>query len=225
MKTTTHTLLFRLLGMSVLALLIGCSQESNEVAQAPAAPAATQESAAPAPAAPAAPGPQSVVGVEGGNWPNIHGSHTADRYSPLDQINADNVADLDIAWRFNTANFGTTTDFNNPSTPLEIDGVLYANVGNTRNVVALNASNGQVLWVFRYQEGDRYDEAPRKGAGRGVAYWSDGNESRVIDVSPGYQLVSLDAKTGYPDPNFGNNGIVDLYQGCLLYTSPSPRDS
>lgn len=223
MKTIKHAPLDRLLGLSVLALLIGCSQESTEVAQTPesSAPVVTQQEAAPPPSEPTPAGPQSIVGVEGGNWPNIHGSHTADRYSPLDQINADNVADLEIAWRFNTANFGTTTDFNNPSTPLEIDGVLYANVGNTRNVVALDASNGQVLWIFRYDEGDRYDEAPRKGAGRGVAFWSDGNESRVIDVSPGYQLVSLDAETGYPDPAFGNNGIVDLYEG--LRNADDPR--
>lgn len=159
--------------------------------------------------------------VDAGDWPNIHGSHTADRYSPLDQINADNVADLEIAWRFNTSNFGTSTDFNNPSTPLEVDGVLYANIANTRNVVALDATTGQVLWLYRYNEGDRFDEAPRKGAGRGVAFWSDGNESRVVDVSPGYQLVSLDARTGLPDPNFGDNGKVDLYQG--LRNADDPR--
>ena len=171
-------------------------------------------------AAPVALG-QPGTSVDDGDWPNIHGSATADRYSPLDQINADNVEDLEIAWTFSTVNFGPTTDFVNPSTPLEIDGVLYANIGSTRNVVALDATTGQVLWLYRYQEGDRFDEAPRKGAGRGVAFWSDGNESRVIDVSPGYQLVSLDADTGIPDPNFGDNGKVDLYQG--LRNADDPR--
>lgn len=164
---------------------------------------------------------QPGTSVNEGDWPNIHGSHTANRYSPLDQINADNVDDLEIAWTFSTVNFGPTTDFVNPSTPLEIDGVLYANIGSTRNVVALDATTGQVLWLYRYQEGDRFDEAPRKGAGRGVAFWSDGSESRVIDVSPGYQLVSLDAETGIPDPNFGDNGKVDLYQG--LRNADDPR--
>jgi len=164
---------------------------------------------------------QPGTSVDEGDWPNIHGSYTANRYSPLDQINADNVDDLEIAWTFSTLNFGPTTDFVNPSTPLEIDGVLYANIASTRNVVALDATSGQVLWLYRYQEGDRFDEAPRKGAGRGVAFWSDGNESRVIDVSPGYQLVSLDADTGIPDPNFGDNGKVDLYQG--LRNADDPR--
>lgn len=156
-----------------------------------------------------------------GDWPAYHGNDFAQRYSPLDQINADNVASLEIAWRFSTENFGPTTDFNNPSTPLEIDGTLYANVGSTRNVVALDASSGQVLWMYRYQEGERFDYAPRKGAGRGVSYYEDGDKKRVIDVSPGYHLVSLDAETGIPDPDFGDNGTVDLMVG--LRNTDDPR--
>ncbi|MBL4819941.1 MAG: PQQ-binding-like beta-propeller repeat protein [Gammaproteobacteria bacterium] len=156
---------------------------------------------------------QTGTSVYEGDWPDLHGNKFSQRYSPLDQINADNVGDLEIAWRFSTENFGPNVDFNNPSTPLEIDGVLYSNIASTRNVVALDATNGQVLWLWRPQEGERYDHAPRKGAGRGVAFWSDGGTSRVIDVTPGYQLVSLDAKTGILDPNFGNNGKVDLMIG------------
>jgi len=156
---------------------------------------------------------QTGTSIYEGDWTAYHGNEFAQRYSPLDQINADNVSELEIAWRFSTAHFGPGTDFNNPSTPLEINGILYANVGATRNVVALDATSGQVLWLYRYQEGDRYDEAPRKGAGRGVSYWRDGDTERVIDVSPGYQLVSLDAKTGIPDPEFGDNGKVDLFVG------------
>ena len=70
-----------------------------------------------------------------------------------------------------------------------------------------------MLWLYRYQEGDRFDQAPRKGAGRGVSFLADGDSQRIIDVSPGYLLVSLDAKTGIPDPNFGENGVVDLFVG------------
>jgi len=156
---------------------------------------------------------QQGTSVDQGDWPVYHGGSFSQRYSPLDQINADNVDDLQIAWRFSTANFGPSTDYNNPSTPLEIDGILYADIASTRNVVALDATNGQVLWLWRPQEGDRYDEAPRKGAGRGVAFYRNGDKTRVIDVTPGYHLVSLDAKTGIPDPNFGTNGIVDLMVG------------
>lgn len=164
---------------------------------------------------------QTGTSVYDGDWPEYHGDGFAQRYSPLDQINADNVADLEVAWQFSTANFGPTTDFNNPSTPIEVDGVLYANIASTRNVVALDATSGQVLWLWRPQEGERFDEAPRKGAGRGVAFWSDGDNFRVIDVTPGYHLVSLDAETGVPDPNFGENGVVDLFDG--LRNADDPR--
>jgi quinoprotein glucose dehydrogenase len=163
---------------------------------------------------------QTGTSVDQGDWPYYHGSETSLRYSPLDQINAENVADLEIAWRFSTENFGPSADFVNPSTPLEVDGVLYANIASTRNVVALDAKSGQVLWLWRSQEGDRFDNAPRKGAGRGVAFWSDGDETRVIDVTPGYQLVSLNAETGIPDPAFGDNGIVDLYLGLRNVDDP-----
>ena len=112
---------------------------------------------------------QSGTSVNEGDWPEYHGGQMAQRYSPLDQINAENVSDLELAWSFSTANFGPTTDFNNPSTPLEVDGVLYANIGSTRNVVAIDAVSGQVLWLWRPQEGARFDEAPRKGAGRRAA--------------------------------------------------------
>ncbi|KRP32613.1 MAG: hypothetical protein ABS27_06725, partial [OM182 bacterium BACL3 MAG-121001-bin29] len=106
-------------------------------------------------------------------------------------------------------------------TPLEIDGVLYVNAGSTRNVAALDATTGQVLWLWRPQEGSRYDEAPRKGAGRGVAFYSNNGKTRVIDVTPGYQLVSLDAKTGLLDPTFGEKGVVDLFVG--LRNADDPR--
>lgn len=156
---------------------------------------------------------QSGTDVYAGDWPDYNGNMQAQRYSPLDQITEENVGSLELAWRFSTAGFGPSTDFNNPSTPLEIDGVLYANVGSTRNVVALDAASGQVLWMWRPQEGQRFNDAPRKGAGRGVAFWRSGDEQRVIDITPGFFLVSLDAETGIPDPNFGDNGRVDLFEG------------
>ena len=156
---------------------------------------------------------QQGTSVDEGDWPSWAGSWNASRYSPLDQINADNVNDLEIAWQWSTQGFGPGTDFVNPSTPIEVDGVLYANVGTTRNVVALDATSGQVLWMYRYNEGDRFDEAPRKGAGRGVAYYDNGGKSRIFDISPGYQLISLDPETGILDPDFGDSGKVDLYVG------------
>jgi len=159
---------------------------------------------------------QSGTDIYAGDWPDYHGNKLAQAYSPLDQINAENVGSLEIAWRFSTANFGPTPEFNATSTPLEVDGVLYTTVGATRNVVALDATNGQVLWLWRPQEGARFDAAPRKGSGRGVAFWRDGDKRRIMTVTPGFFLVALDAETGLPDPNFGNDGWVDMQEGLRL---------
>jgi quinoprotein glucose dehydrogenase len=156
---------------------------------------------------------QTGTSVEAGDWPYHHGNFKAQRYSPLDQINAENASELEVAWSFDTAKIGPSAEFNNPSTPIEIDGVLYITAGATRNVLALDATSGQILWLWRPQEGQRYDDAPRKGAGRGVSFYRDGDETRIVTITPGFQLVSLDAKTGIPDPDFGNNGVVDMYVG------------
>jgi quinoprotein glucose dehydrogenase len=73
-------------------------------------------------------------------------------------------------------------------------------------------------------EGIRWQKAPRQFAGRGLAYWTDGSAERVIVVTPGYRLVSLDAKTGLPDPKFGSAGIVDLMEGLNLPMVPLAVD-
>ena len=159
---------------------------------------------------------QSGTDVYAGDWPDNGGNKEAQRYSPLDQINAENVGSLEIAWRFSMENFGPSPEFNATSTPLEVDGVLYTTVGATRNVAALDATNGQVLWWWRPEEGERFDAAPRKGSGRGLSYWRDGDEQRILVVTPGFFLVSLDAKTGLLDPNFGNKGRVDMFEGLRL---------
>ena len=145
------------------------------------------------------------------------------KYSPLDQITADNVADLEIAWRWRTDNFGPRPDFKYQATPLMIGGVLYTTAGWRRNVVAIDGATGETLWMYRYDEGARGDVAPvRASSGRGVAYWTDGgDDARVIHVTKGYHLVALNATTGQPIPTFGQEGAVDLYDGL---DRPRPED-
>jgi glucose dehydrogenase len=159
---------------------------------------------------------QAGTDVTDGDWPQYNGDLAAQRYSPLDQINAENVGSLQIAWRFSTANFGPSAEFNATFTPLEIDGVLYTTVGAHRDVAALDATTGQVLWLWRAQEGARFDAAPRKGSGRGLSFWSDGDKQRIIVITPGFYLVSLDAGTGLPDAEFGDGGSIDMQQGLRL---------
>ena len=93
-----------------------------------------------------------------------------------------------------------------------VKGVLYSTAGTRRAVVALDAATGEQLWMHSENEGARGAAAPRQLSGRGLAYWSDGKEERILYVTPGYTLVALDAKTGNRIPSFGVNGIVDLKQ-------------
>src|SRR5207344_2018094 len=98
------------------------------------------------------------------------------------------------------------------STPLMVNGRVYSTAGTRRAVVALDAATGELLWVHSEDEGARGAAAPRQLSGRGLSYWTDGKEERVLYVTPGYRLVALDAKTGQPVSGFGVNGIVDLKQ-------------
>jgi len=152
----------------------------------------------------------SVPGTSNGEWRTFGGDLASTRYAPLDQINGTNFKDLQVAWRFKTDSYGPRPEINFEGTPLMVSGVIYSTVGTRRAVVALDAASGEVLWTHRHDEGARGQGAPRRLSGRGLAYWTDGRESRIIYVTPGYQMLALDAKTGAVVTSFGTNGIVDL---------------
>src|SRR5262245_1821184 len=145
-----------------------------------------------------------------GEWPTYGATLASTRYSPLDQINATNFNKLEMAWRFKTDGQGPRPEYNLEATPLMVNGVMYSTVGTRRSAVALDPATGELLWKYSINEGKRGEEAPRQLSGRGLSYWTDGREERIIYVTPGYQLIALDAKTGRPIPGFGKNGIVDL---------------
>ncbi len=149
-------------------------------------------------------------GAKTGEWRTYGGDTGNTRYSPLDQINADNFSKLEVAWRFKTDNLGPRPEAQLEGTPLMANGVIYATGGTRRAVVALDAVTGEELWVHSEREGARGTAAPRQLSGRGLAYWTDGTEERILYVTPGYRLIALDAKTGIPTPTFGNKGVVDL---------------
>ena len=79
-------------------------------------------------------------------WPTYGGNLASQRYSALDQINKDNFAKLQIAWRFKTNNLGPTPDGLYSSTPLMVNDVLYTTAGTRRAVIALNPGTGEMLW-------------------------------------------------------------------------------
>src|SRR6059058_4633071 len=154
--------------------------------------------------------------LKNGDWfhytADMHGS----RYSPLDQINADNFNKLEVAWRFKTDNFGTFPEYKLEGTPLAIRGILYTTAGTRRDVIALDGRTGEIVWVHSMREGKRAAVAPRQLSGRGVSYWTDGKgDERIVYVTTGYRLVELNAKTGAPVASFGKDGIIDLKLGAV----------
>ena len=157
----------------------------------------------------------SQSGAKEGEWPSYAADLKGTRYRPLDQIDATNFSKLELAWSFKTDNLGTRPEYKLEGTPLMINSVLYTTAGTRRSVIALDAGTGELLWVHGEHEGARGAAAPRQLSGRGLAYWSDGKEQRILYVTPGYRLVALDAKTGVRVPSFGKDGMVDLKQGAV----------
>jgi quinoprotein glucose dehydrogenase len=143
-------------------------------------------------------------------WPTYGADLANTKYRPIDQINASNFSKLEIAWRFKTDNLGSRPEFRLEGTPLMVGGVIYATAGTRRSVIALDAASGELLWSHGEHEGARAAAAPRQLSGRGLAYWTDGKQERILYTTPGYRLVALDAKTGTLVPSFGKGGIVDL---------------
>ena len=151
------------------------------------------------------------------DWTAYRGDGRSQGYSSANAINRNNVGSLEVVWRWSGQNHGPIPELKNITTPLMVNGVLYFTAGLTRNVVAVAAATGETLWMWRANEGERFETAPRKGAGRGVAYWNNPNgNGRILTVTPGFQLVALDALTGQLVEEFGNKGVVDLRQGLRL---------
>jgi quinoprotein glucose dehydrogenase len=166
--------------------------------------------------------PDLVRGNKPGEWRYWGGDAWSSRYSSLDQINAANFGTLQMAWQWNAGAFGSDEYYR--TTPLYANGRLFTVATTRRIAAAIDPENGETLWMWRLNEGIRWQKAPRQFAGRGLAYWTDGNEERVIVVTPGYHLASLDAKTGIPDPKFGKEGVVDLMDGLGLPLVPLAVD-
>lgn len=154
------------------------------------------------------PPPDGLPMAANTEWRGYANDLASTRYSSIDQINGDNFNKLQVAWSFSSNALGPRVDVNWQSTPLLANGRLFTTAGSRRDVIALHPATGEQLWLYVKDEGARLGS--RGGPGFGCSYWSDGTVERVIFATPGYQMVSLDAKTGIPDPAFGINGVVDL---------------
>jgi quinoprotein glucose dehydrogenase len=164
----------------------------------------------------------SLVGAQrpapDGEWRNYFGGADGAKYSPLAQINGGNIQDVRVAWRWASADRDLQKanprlrSGRNEETPLMVNGVLYTVTG-LGLVAALDPATGQTRWVY---DPESYKSGTPNNGGflqRGLAYWTDGKAERLlIGTADGY-LLSVDARTGKPDPQFGSNGKVDLTIG------------
>jgi quinoprotein glucose dehydrogenase len=132
-------------------------------------------------------------------WPVYGGQLANDHYSALAQINRQNVSKLRRAWVFDTGEKGALQ-----TSPLVIGHVLYAYT-STQKVIALDATSGKLLWKFD-------SGVVGSGAMRGLAYWTNGKQSRLLAGVMNF-LYALDPATGKPIPSFGENGRIDLRKG------------
>jgi quinoprotein glucose dehydrogenase len=148
-----------------------------------------------------------------GEWRYWGGDAGSTRYSPLAAVTRENAGSLEVVWRWKAANFGPEPETYYRATPLYADGLLFTVAGERRAVAAVDPATGETIWTWRMDEGLRWEKAPRRFSGRGLAYWTDGGSGRVIVVTPGYYLAALDARTGRPVEGFGDHGIVDLMAG------------
>src|SRR5580658_8216957 len=96
-----------------------------------------------------------------GEWPYYTADLRGSKYSPLDQINADNFNKLEVAWRFKTDSLGPRPENKLEGTPIMVKGMVYATAGTRRAVVALDAKSGELKWVYSLDEGKRAARSPR----------------------------------------------------------------
>ncbi len=148
------------------------------------------------------------------DWRHAGGGHASAKYAALDQIDTTNFADLEIAWRYKSPDLRLvqglaygTADYR--AVPLVIDGTLYVN-SNHGQVSALDPASGEELWMFDPQSYLTGSPIQTNIMIRGIEFWTDGEIQRLFIATLGKQLISIDIDTGQLDPNFGDNGFVDL---------------
>jgi quinoprotein glucose dehydrogenase len=180
--------------------------------------------------------PDSTAALSRGEWPAYAGTYAAARYSSLTQIDRTNAKDLRVIWRWKSPDhavkdgnprIGPTRT--NESTPLMIDGTLYTSTSLSQ-VAAIDAATGRTKWVFdpKVYENGLGIPANDGWLHRGVAFWRDGDDERVVILTAFAHLIALNARTGTPIAAFGSNGRVDLNQGLRRtvdrddYTMSSP---
>jgi len=159
---------------------------------------------------------QSSEGL--GEWPVFGGNPANTKYSPLDQITAENFSDLEIAWRWTSlsAEVAERNEAIRPrpfkTTPLMVAGLVYVST-SLGQVAAMDAGTGALVWSYDPRSYDRLERPANSGwQHRGVSYWDDdeSDDARIFIATHDLLLVAMNARTGSLYPNFGTSGVVDL---------------
>ena len=152
-----------------------------------------------------------------GEWPMYTADLSGSKYSPLDQINATNFNQLEVAWRFKTDSLGPRPEYKLEGTPIMVKGVLYATAGTRRSIVALDAKTGELMWAFSMREGNRAAIAPRQLSGRGLVLLDGWTRRRSRPVRHD-RLSPRRAQRAHrrAGSSFGKNGVVDLKEGVVF---------
>lgn len=147
----------------------------------------------------------------GKDYPAYGGNKASNRYSPLAQINLDNVKDLEVAWTYFANDKPDTNNKNSrpreiQCQPIVVNGILYGTSAEL-NLFALKAATGEQLWKF-----EPLKDRQQFNTSRGVMYWENGDDKRILYSAGGF-LYAVNALTGKSITTFGDNGKVDLHEG------------
>ncbi len=158
-----------------------------------------------------------IAGAQGRSveWTHYSGNAASHKYSPLDQINKDNIGRLQVAWRWSSPDNAvveaspTARPGGYADTPLMVKGVLYT-VTSLGQIAAINPATGQTLWSLDPGNWKTGRPGNLGYVHRGITFWSDGKIDRLLLGTHDAYLISVDARTGALDKAFGTDGRIDL---------------
>lgn len=158
-----------------------------------------------------------MAGAQGRSveWTHYSGNAASHKYSPLDQINKDNIGKLQVAWRWSSPDNAlveanpTARPGGYADTPLMVKGVLYT-VTSLGQIAAINPATGQTLWSLDPGNWKTGRPGNLGYVHRGITFWSDGKIDRLLLGTHDAYLISVDARTGALDKAFGADGRIDL---------------
>lgn len=203
---------YTLMGATILTLGLGACSAPDGGGSGDAAPDAIEEAAAGS----AGQGSERpALGMHDGEWIAYGGDKGSTKYSSLDQITAENVGDLEVAWEW-TSPDGEISETNrglipflNEVTPIMVDGVMYASTSFSQ-VAAIDPVTGETKWVLDTESWKAGRPTNLGFVHRGVSYWKDGDDERIFIGTGDMKLWSVDAKTGEPSPDFNGGKPIDL---------------